>query len=89
MGVRGGASSKYFCIWILVIKFIDHDLQLSPDKVEVPILCERQWKPKKEGDKENRTESSHREEEEADVFQVLRSKKVPEAIRIMGVDDSR
>ncbi|PIK41551.1 putative zinc finger C3H1 domain-containing protein isoform X1 [Apostichopus japonicus] len=80
-----GCQSKdkqYFCLNSVT-------RQLRKDKVEVPILCERQWKPKKEGDKENRTESSHREEEEADDFQVLRSKKVPEAIRIMGVDDSR
>ncbi|XP_071853121.1 zinc finger C3H1 domain-containing protein-like isoform X2 [Apostichopus japonicus] len=80
-----GCQSKdkqYFCLNSVT-------RQLRKDKVEVPILCERQWKPKKEGDKENRTESSHREEEEADVFQVLRSKKVPEAIQVMGVDDSR
>ncbi|PIK42740.1 hypothetical protein BSL78_20412 [Apostichopus japonicus] len=79
-----GCQSKdkqYFCLNSVT-------RQLRKDKVEVPILCERQWKPKKEGDKEERTKS-HREEEEAEVFQVLRSKKVPEAIRVMGVDDSR
>lgn len=65
-------------------------LCISSEKIECPVLCERQWIPKNK-DSVNQTKSKQEdaEEEEDTYFQVFRASKDPEGIKIVGVDDNR